>query len=247
MLDRPTKSTKATRSKAKRDRDVGSGSTTQTYYEDASTWDHDVYRGLRRSRARAWAMTFVAFGFAGLCLLCLMLLLPLKQFEPYVVRVSEETGFVDMVRGLQPGDLSQEEAITQANLVRYITAREQYDVPDLEENYNRVVLMSDGKALIDYQKLWSASNDDNPAKVFGTEVDVRTTIKSIAFLNERTASVRFLRRQTQNNTTQTTHWVATIGFHYVEEPVNMLQRFNNPLGFKVSTYRVDQEVLGTSE
>ena len=246
MLDRPNrpvrepKPKRGRKAKAERSPDAA-------YYEDAATWDHDLYRSMRRSRARAWTMTFIAFGFAALCLFALLLLLPLKQFEPYVVRVNEETGYVDMVRGLQPGDLTDNEAITQSNIVRYITAREQYDVPDLEQNYNRVVLMSEGKALNDYQRLWSASNDDNPAKVFGTEVDVRTTIKSIAFLNDRTASVRFLRNQTQNNVTQTTHWVATIGFRYVEEPVNMLQRFDNPLGFKVSTYRVDQEVLGTYE
>ena len=170
-------------------------------------------------------------------------MLPLKEFAPYVVTVDRSTGYVEVTRGLQPGPLTQDEAITQSNLVRYVTARETYDPPDLEENYNRVVLMSEGEALESYQKLWDASNEDNPAKVFGHDVETTVTIKSVTFLNEKTASVRFYRVRTERNVEATTHWVAIINFHYVDQPTRLLERFENPLGFKVMSYRVDQEVL----
>lgn len=213
------------------------------YFEDGATWEHEIYRSLRASTKRAWIITSALLVVTTLSLLSLVLLLPLKEFAPYVVTVDRSTGYVEVTRGLKPGPLTQDEAITQANLVRYVIARETYDPPDLEENYNRVVLMSEGEALEAHQNLWDASNPDNPAKVFGHDVETKVTIKSVTFLNEKTASVRFYRVRTERNVEATTHWVAIINFHYVDRPTRLLERFENPLGFKVMSYRVDQEVL----
>ena len=216
----------------------------QAYYEDGATWDADVYRRLQASRDRAWLLAFIFLGIAVLSLLCLALLLPLKEHEAYVVTVDQSTGFVEVTRELDHGPLTQDEAITQANLVRYVTARETYDPPDQEQNYNTVLLMSDDQALREYQQLWDPANPEQPTKVFGYDVEVDVQIKSINFLNDRTAAVRFLRNRTENTVTETTHWVAIIYFRYVNRPTRLVERFQNPLGFQVSSYRVDQEILG---
>ena len=215
----------------------------EAYFEDGATWDMDIYRGLRASRNRAWTLAFVFLGVAVLSLLCLALVLPLKQFEPYVVTVDKSTGYVEVTRGLLPGPLTQDEAITQSNLVRYVTARETYDPPDQQTNFNFVELMSEEQARREYQALWDSSNPANPAKTFGYEVEVGVEIKSISFLNARTAAVRFLRKRTEQNITRNTHWVAIVAFRYVDRPTRMLERFQNPLGFQVSSYRIDQETL----
>ncbi|MEM8820089.1 MAG: type IV secretion system protein [Pseudomonadota bacterium] len=224
--------------------DSAQKSPADAYFEDAATWDLDVYRRLKASRNRAWLLSFIFLGIAALSLVCLALLLPLKQFEPYVITVDKSTGYVEATRGLRPGPLTQDEAITQANLVRYVILRETYDPPDIEENYNRVLLMSEEEALAEYQQLWASSNPDNPARTFGFDVEVDIQIKSINFLNDRTASIRFLRNQAERGVTRTSHWVAIIAFRYVERPERLLERFENPLGFQVTSYRVDQEVLG---
>lgn len=219
----------------------------QVYFDDANTWESSVYRSMRASKNRAWIITFVFGGIALLCLFCIALLLPLKQFEPYVITVDKSTGYIETTRGLKPGPLTQDEAITQANLVKYLVGRETYDPPDLEENYNRIVLMSEGETLDEYQRLWSTSNPDNPAKTYGFDVGITVQIKSINLLNDRTASVRFLRKRTERGVTTQTHWVAIIAFRYVERPTKLIERFENPLGFQVYSYRVDQEVLGASQ
>jgi type IV secretion system protein VirB8 len=97
------------------------------YYVDGATWERDIARRNRNSRALAWivaaVMTVVAVGALG----TLALLVPLKTYEPYMVVVDKTTGFVEVKRPMAEGPLTQDEAVTTFNVVRYIKARETYD------------------------------------------------------------------------------------------------------------------------
>ncbi|TGQ49501.1 type VI secretion protein, partial [Mesorhizobium sp. M1C.F.Ca.ET.212.01.1.1] len=93
-------------------------------YRAGTTWEDDTHRSMRRSRTLAWIVSGVSGLVAVLSVLALVLILPLRQFEPYVVEVDKSTGYLEIMRALKPGDLSQNEAVTAANLVRYIRARE---------------------------------------------------------------------------------------------------------------------------
>ena len=68
------------------------------YYADGVRWEEDTYRALRRSRSIAWMITGVFGATTVLSLSCLALLLPLKQFEPYVVTVDRSTGYREVAR-----------------------------------------------------------------------------------------------------------------------------------------------------
>ncbi len=105
------------------------------YYKAGATWEDDTHRSLRRSRTLAWIVSGVSAVVAVLSLLTLVLILPLKQFEPYVIEVDKTTGYLEIARALKPGDLSQNEAVTAANLVRYIRARETYDVREIKARH----------------------------------------------------------------------------------------------------------------
>ena len=93
------------------------------YYADGATWERDIARRNRNSRALAWivaaVMSVVAVGALG----TLALLVPLKTYEPYMVVVDKTTGFVEVTRPMAEGSLSQDEAVTTFNVVRYIKAR----------------------------------------------------------------------------------------------------------------------------
>ncbi len=133
---------------------------TPEYYKKGETWDQEVIANALLSRNRAWIMAFFCMGIAALSLLTLILILPLKTFEPYVVTVDQTTGYLEVTKGLYDGNLTQDEAVTQANLVKYVSLREQYNPAILKENYEAVELMSDGEALKEFQELWSGTNPD---------------------------------------------------------------------------------------
>jgi type IV secretion system protein VirB8 len=43
--------------------------------------------------------------------------------------------------------------------------------------------------------------------------------------------------------TRVTHWVSTLTFSYANAPMSSADRLINPLGFLVSEYRADPEVV----
>lgn len=213
------------------------------YYAKASTWDQEIIANALLSKKRAWIFAFICMGISVLSLMTLILILPLKTFEPYVVTVDRSTGYLEVAKGLNDLTLSEDEAVTEANLVKYVSLREQYNPAILKENYETVEIMSDGQALKEYQELWAATNPDNPSIKLGRKASIDIKIKSVAFINDKTATIRFLREVRENDRVKTSHWNAVIQFRYSQKPMQMRDRFSNPLGFQVTNYRVNPEVL----
>lgn len=211
------------------------------YYADGATWERDIARRNRNSRALAWivaaVMTIVAVGALG----TLALLVPLKTYEPYMVVVDKTTGFVEVKRPMAEGPLTQDEAVTTFNVVRYIKARETYDPKALKDNFDLAQLLATGDAARELTEIYSPANPSNPVKVYGTNTVVAVTIKSVTFPNNRTALARFSTEEKSSTNIVTRNWVALVRFRYTSAPMRNEWRFDNPLGFQVLEYRRDQE------
>ena len=75
------------------------------------------------------------------------MLIPLKSTEVVTLLVDKATGYVEVARPLESGGpISEREAVTQANIVRFIRARETYDPPALRDNFELASLLSAGSA-----------------------------------------------------------------------------------------------------
>lgn len=218
------------------------------YMAEGRTWENEIFASAYQSRNRAWILSFISMGIAVSSIITLMMILPLKTFEPYIVTVDRSTGYVEVTKTLQAGNLSQDEAITQSNLVRYLSARESYNPNPqvLRENYDFVALLSGGLALKEYQQLWNGENPDNPSIQLGHKAYIDIKIQSVSFLNDKTASVRFIREVRKDNLLKTSTWIAIIDFQYVQKPMKMIERFSNPLGFQITSYRINPEIMETT-
>lgn len=214
------------------------------YYSDGARWEASVYRATAVSRA-AWRTVAALLGLALCATIGLIwAMLPLKSFDVVVLEVDKTTGYVEASRPLQKGgDLSQNEAVTRANIVRFIRARETYDPKGLRDNFDLASLYSTGKAANELAGVYAGSNPNNPMKLYGAETVISVQVKSIIFLNEKTAAVRFSTTRTSNQGTVVEHWVANVRFRYTSEPMRNDWRFDNPLGFQVTEYRRDQETV----
>jgi type IV secretion system protein VirB8 len=210
-------------------------------YADGATWERDIARRNRNSRALAWivagVMTIVAVGALGI----LALLVPLKTYEPYMVVVDKTTGFVEVKRPMAEGPLTQDEAVTTFNVVRYIKARETYDPKALKDNFDLAQLLATADAARELTEIYSPANPSNPVKVYGTNTVVAVTIKSVTFPNNRTALARFSTEEKSSTNIVTRNWVSLVRFRYTSVPIRNEWRFDNPLGFQVLEYRRDQE------
>jgi type IV secretory pathway component VirB8 len=119
----------------------------RTYYQSGDIWEQEVVKKAKRSRALAWLITTIFGAITLVSLATLAMLVPLKSFEPYIVEVDKNTGYVEVKTGLtRPTNLTEQQAITQANIVRYIRSREGYDPFSIEQNFGIAALLSTGNA-----------------------------------------------------------------------------------------------------
>ena len=217
-------------------------------FDAAATWERETYLTLRRSKRRAWSVAAAASVLAFLALLAVILVLPLKEFAPYVVTVDKSTGWLEVTRGLHPGDLTQSEALTMANIVRCLTARETFDATDYRQTYRYVGLCMTGPPLAAYRRLHNHNNPHSPPQVYGYDGIVRTEIRSVNLLSATTALVSFRTIvEERGREMAVQHWRGAVTFGYTDRELRMADRFINPLGFQITAYRRDPDLLPTQE
>jgi type IV secretion system protein VirB8 len=223
------------------------------YFHDGARWERDIYRRLELSR-NAWRVVAALLGLALVAGLGLLWqLVPLKSVEVVTLLVDKATGFVEVARPLEEGGpISEREAVTQANIVRYIRVRETYDPPALRDNFELASLLSAGQASKDLSEEFSSSNPANPIKLWGATGRTRVYVESVNFLTNgwmqnpgspATAAVRFMTTRTTERESIIEHWAANVRFRYTKTPMKNEWRFDNPLGFQIIEYRKDQETV----
>lgn len=210
------------------------------YFERARTFDQQRQIAAERSRKLAWGVATAAASIAIAAALGLAALAPLKTVEPFVVRVDNATGVVDVVSPLK-GSQTWNEAVTKYWAALYVRAREGYIPGEAAQAFKTVSLMSADAEQQRFATLYSGKNPDSPQVVYGKTATAKISVKSIAMLGPQVASVRLSRLITRGEDTRTTSWVATLTFTYVAAPMAESDRLINPLGFQVQEYRLDPE------
>ena len=214
-------------------------------YDQAASWAADIHGALRASRRTAWLVASVAAAVALLEALALVFLTPLKTVVPYTILVDRQTGYVQTIKGLQPGPLTQDAAVTQSFIVQYVIARETFDASDLKDNFHKVGLWSDGEARADYLRDMLRTNPNSPLNLYNPTTVVSTTIESVSLLSPTTALVRFTTQRQDDGAVpgETRYWTAVLAFRYSGAAMSMGDRFLNPLGFQVIRYRRDSDTV----
>jgi type IV secretion system protein VirB8 len=154
------------------------------------------------------------------------------------------TGAVEVMTGLRAGKpLGYEEAVTKSFLATYVRARETWLPAAAEANFSQVSIMSTPEE----QQRWAAgfrpTNPLSPQVAYGPAAEAQVSIRAISFVAPGVANVRFHRLVRQAGQATETDWIATLAFAYTKAPMGEADRLRNPLGFQVSSYRADPEVV----
>ena len=212
----------------------------KAYFETARTFDQQQVLQAERSRRLAWVISGVSSVLTFASVGAVMALAPLKTVEPFVVRVDNASGVVDVVNPLH-GSQTYHEAVTKYWTAIYVRAREGYSHGEAEPNFRAVSLMSNDPEQQRWSAAYSGKNPESPQIVYGQSATAKISIKSISMLSKQVASVRFTRTVTRGDEIRKTNWVATLTFQYVAAPMSEGDRLFNPLGFQVQDYRIDPE------
>lgn len=216
----------------------------KTYFERARLWEQDLLLSAQKSKRLAWTVAAVSCGLTLASVGAVAALAPLKTVEPFVIRVDNATGIVDVVSTLREGSASYGDAVTRYFLAKYVRAREGFSRAEAEPNFRTVSLLSSTAEQNRFSAYFRGSNPESPQVAYGRSGVAETRIKTISLLGPNLASVRFLRETRKGDDTKTSHWIATIGFDIrPDAKVSTSDRLVNPIGFLVSEYHADPEVL----
>lgn len=218
------------------------------YWQEAASWDFDRALAARRSEYRAWWIAAAAVVLALLLAAALLVLMPLKRVDPFVIRVDNSSGLVDVVPAYS-GDASVNDLVHRYFLSHYVRTRERFNLASAEQDYYEVAAFSAPGVSQDWINLWQKGNPRSPLERFKDGTTVRIEVRSVSFFERGSGSrdlaqVRFARltRAGSSAAETATYFIATIQFAYGRPSTDPQQRQWNPLGFRVIDYKVDAEV-----
>ena len=221
----------------------------EPYFEEAIHWDAD-----RRAQGRR--LVKLALGVAGAGWItalmlagALIVLMPLKRVEPFVVRVDNSTGVVDVVP-IYAGSSGMPEAITRYLLTHYVTVCERFNYATAESDYEECGAFHTAQRNQAWYALWNPNNPSSPLNTNKDGAVIRSEVTSVSFFKRGNgvgdlAQVRYVKakRSAGAPTDAVTHWIATIQYAYTDPSKDSRIRAWNPLGFKIVDFRPEAEVL----
>ena len=220
---------------------------TDDNYNQQSAWDYDSARSylIDKSNKRAWKITYISLALTIILGIAVMLLTPLKTVELMVVKV-DKNGFVDIVTQLDEQVITTDEAIDKHFVGRYVKTREQYYFGSLNKDFETVQMFSS----VDVSKKYISdmtSKDVGRAELYKDIKEVDVNIISVVLskkTDEMVATVRIetVERDKKTTTGENKIKVITLVYEYLPLKLNTKTRLENPLGFVVTSYRVDEEI-----
>ncbi|MGE0465329.1 MAG: virB8 family protein [Steroidobacteraceae bacterium] len=219
------------------------------YFQEAASWDVDRAALQARSTRLAWWIATSACVLAALAILALVMLMPLKRVEPFVIRVDNATGVIDVVPSFT-GRTDMSELVTRYFLTHYVTVCERFTFATAESDYEECAAFHAAARNQAWLTLWDRANPASPLNAYKDGSSVRAQVSAVSFFKRGTgvedlAQVRYTktRRMSAGANDQVTHWIATVQYVYGDPSKDPAIRRWNPLGFKIIEFRSEPETL----
>lgn len=216
--------------------------------KDELSYEASIRYLVEKSNKRAWIVAWIAIFIAVLMGGLIAYMLPLKKVEPYVITVDKTTGMTQIKTAIDKETLKPVEAMDKYFASTYVNKRESYYYDFLSKDYVYVQLLSSPKVAKEYRALYEG--DKSRDKVLGDKYEIDGKILSVVLgesAGTKTATIRIELTKKDVKTGSSyrpTIKVVTLSYDYFPKEIETEEeRLLNPLGFKVLTYRVDNEVM----
>jgi len=215
---------------------------------DNKNWYKDRYQAVLVQRNLLSAFSLISLIFSTLAIFLVYKNIPIVTVEPFVIQVEPKSGITQVVNAQSAYEVTAKESINTYFIVRYLKARETVDNA-LAYHYEVVRLMSDPNNVFRLYT-WEV-NPNNPesfiARGLGGERTVK--IRSIARMdNNRSCidvvcqvQVRITIREGGSPTLL--HQIVYMDYTFTNVNLTLYERYVNPIGFRVLSYRKSNEVL----
>ena len=216
----------------------------EQYLEESRGLERDYIGEILSSRKNAWRITW------GLCMVAILSLITAiagvkrQSPPPVILRVDNATGSVDMLTTIRESESSYGEVVDIYWLNKYVLNRESYDYYNIQMLYETTALLSTENVQKEYSAIFDGSEARD--KVLADHTRIVVVVNSIVPTNQGgNAIVRFTTQEKKINgqANSLRNFIATISYRYTSSPIGAEDRRINPLGFQVTSYRVDPEYL----
>ena len=222
----------------------------EAYFAESASWDRDREAMGHRSARIAW---WVA-GSAVICTLALVaalvVLMPLKRVEPFVVRVDGATGAVDVVPVYAGGE-EFPQAIRRYFLTHYVTVCERFNFSTAESDYTECGAFQTPAENQRWYAKWAKTNPASPLNLYKDGTTIEAHVTAVSFFTRADgmkdiAQVRYIQERREASTAAPTrsYWIATIRCAFTSPSTIPEVRRWNPLGFKVIDFQTEREAIG---
>ncbi len=239
---RQSSSGKVPESKAETER---SAAQKPAIYEEAVSWENSRQEALEKSEARAWSVVRWTSVLALLAMGALVILAPFYKIVPLTFEVDKLTGQAQLVDLTGPMPMTSTEAMDKHWVADYVRTRERFAWTLLQLDYDHTMNLSDEKVAREYRSEYEGPNARD--KRLGPATDDRVRILGVTLPpNEPGKAVVRFERITRRDGTDVDVgiYVATLSYKYQPPALFSKERnvVDNPLGFKVTGFVVDQEL-----
>lgn len=203
-----------------------------------------VYGALRRERLwQRLGLLGLIFGILG-CLSAAAVAILDVDPPPVVVPYDPATGFALPEASVGATTVTENRAIIEAEVFRYVTDREVYNQLDNDLRIRSVLRRSDGAAQASLRQIWNSANADYPPTVYGPNSRLDVEILSINRISNNRVTVRLRKRLTSIQGVQAGLFTTTLLFEFrPEESRSIDQVWTNPFGFTVVEYSIRSDRL----
>lgn len=225
------------------------------FFKASRDWEEDRASRSERSERRAWVVAGVATAAALLAVGGMALLAPFKRVVPMVFAVDKASGNTELVNAADDRNVAQlgyQELLDKHWASRYVMSRESYFYRLLQTDYDTVLMLSADDVGRDYARVFEGV--DPRDKKLGPMTEWKVTILSVSLQKDgvgNKAVVRFQREQRRLDAERPempTYYVATMAYEYKPSMFGKEKDLIvNPLGFRVTNYRLDTELAPVAE
>ena len=219
----------------------------RTYWREGASWESDR-AALREEVGRIWRWVAAAgWSCAVLLAAALAVLLPLKRVDPFVIRVDNATGIVDVVPEYA-GRGEAGELVTRYLLTHYVRVCQGFNSATARSDYEECGAFHTPALNQQWYARWKRSNPASPLNTYRDGTTVQVEVNSVSFFHESTAAaglaqVRYTTRTRPggDGAEQRAQWVAQVQYAYGPPARDPRPRGLNPLGLRIVSFDSEQE------
>jgi type IV secretion system protein VirB8 len=209
------------------------------------SWYSSKYQIVALQRNLLFFISFFAICAVLMAIIFVRQVMASKSITPYVIEIEEKTGIPTVVEQLTQSHFTADAALKRYFLYNFLKITEGYDPATFQNDYRKLLLFTTAQVFRQIQVNINPRNENSPRTKIGNRGIIEVALKSMSFSTPTKATIRFRLKNIGSVTgfADNRDMIADIEFTFANLNLTTEERYINPLGFQVTKYVVDKELV----